>query len=159
MHTVELTGGTIHYETVGPQTGRPVVFIHGYAMGASLWRTLSARLAQQGLRCIAPTWPLGAHPQAMHASALIIALQPPIKSVRFCTSGAMSKWRSAASTSASPNTLFPANPAKAAVMLVFPVPPLPLTTTNSRIIAVFPHCLQVSPYGHRDRETSVPIPA
>ena len=69
MHTVELTGGTIHYETVGPQTGRPVVFIHGYAMGASLWRPLSARLAQKGLRCIAPTWPLGAHPQAMRASA------------------------------------------------------------------------------------------
>ncbi len=69
MHTVELSGGTIHYETAGPQTGRPVVFIHGYAMGASLWRPLSARLASNGLRCIAPTWPLGAHRQAMHASA------------------------------------------------------------------------------------------
>lgn len=69
MHTVELTGGTIHYETAGPQTGRPVVFIHGYAMGASLWRPLSARLAEQGLRCIAPTWPLGAHQQPMRPSA------------------------------------------------------------------------------------------
>ena len=69
MHTVELTGGTIHYETAGPQTGRPVVFIHGFAMGASLWRPLAARLAQQGLRCIAPTWPLGAHQQAMRPSA------------------------------------------------------------------------------------------
>ena len=60
MHTVELTGGTIHYETVGPQNGRPIVFIHGFAMGASLWRPLSERLARQGLRCIAPTWTLAA---------------------------------------------------------------------------------------------------
>ncbi|MCV7176557.1 alpha/beta fold hydrolase [Mycolicibacterium sphagni] len=69
MDTVDLGGGTIHYETAGPSTGRPIVFIHGYAMGGSLWRPLSARLAQHGVRCIAPTWPLGAHQQAMAPSA------------------------------------------------------------------------------------------
>ncbi|GAY18186.1 alpha/beta fold hydrolase [Mycobacterium sp. shizuoka-1] len=69
MDTVELSGGTIHYETAGPMTGRPVVFIHGYAMGGSLWRPLSAKLASHGLRCIVPTWPLGAHPQAMNDRA------------------------------------------------------------------------------------------
>ncbi|MCX2929040.1 alpha/beta hydrolase [Mycobacterium sp. CVI_P3] len=69
MDTVDLGGGTIHYETAGPSTGRPVVFIHGYAMGGSLWRPLSARLARDGLRCIAPTWPLGAHQQAMRPPA------------------------------------------------------------------------------------------
>jgi pimeloyl-ACP methyl ester carboxylesterase len=69
MHTVDLSGGTIHYETAGPSTGRPVVFIHGYAMGGSLWRPLSSRLARHGLRCIVPTWPLGAHQQAMPSSA------------------------------------------------------------------------------------------
>jgi pimeloyl-ACP methyl ester carboxylesterase len=69
MDTVDLAGGTIHYETAGPSTGRPVVFIHGYAMGGSLWRPLSARLARHGLRCIVPTWPLGAHQQAMRPSA------------------------------------------------------------------------------------------
>lgn len=69
MHTVELSGGTIHYETAGPPTGRPVVFVHGYAMGGSLWRPLSARLARTGLRCIVPTWPLGAHQEAMRPSA------------------------------------------------------------------------------------------
>ncbi|HTY28366.1 MAG TPA: alpha/beta hydrolase [Mycobacterium sp.] len=69
MDTVELTGGTIHYETAGPATGRPVVFVHGYAMGGSLWRPLARRLARNGLRCIAPTWPLGAHQQAMRPSA------------------------------------------------------------------------------------------
>ncbi|WP_445167352.1 alpha/beta fold hydrolase [Mycolicibacterium sp. Dal123E01] len=69
MDTVDLNGGTIHYETAGPETGRPVVFVHGYAMGGSLWRPLSARLARHGLRCIVPTWPLGAHQQPMRASA------------------------------------------------------------------------------------------
>lgn len=69
MHTVDLSGGTIHYETAGPSTGRPVVFVHGYAMGGSLWRPLSTRLARHGLRCIIPTWPLGAHQEAMRDSA------------------------------------------------------------------------------------------
>jgi pimeloyl-ACP methyl ester carboxylesterase len=34
-------------------------------MGGQLWRKVSQRLADRGLRCIAPTWPLGAHPQAL----------------------------------------------------------------------------------------------
>lgn len=69
MPTVELDTGTIHYETAGPDTGRPVVFVHGYTMAASLWRPLSDRLAGHGLRCIAPTWPLGAHPEPMQPGA------------------------------------------------------------------------------------------
>jgi pimeloyl-ACP methyl ester carboxylesterase len=69
MHTVELSSGTIHYETAGPPDGRPIVFIHGYAMGGSLWRPLSAQLARHGLRCVVPTWPLGAHRTAMRPSA------------------------------------------------------------------------------------------
>src|ERR1700744_4571435 len=74
MPTVELDSGTIHYENTGPVDGRPVVFVPGYAMGASLWRPLSARLADSGLRCIAPTWPLGAHPEPMrHGADLTMA--------------------------------------------------------------------------------------
>lgn len=69
MPTVDIDAGTIHYETSGPQDGRPVLFIHGYAMGASLWGPLSARLAARGLRCIAPNWPLGAHPTALRTGA------------------------------------------------------------------------------------------
>src|SRR3954471_22951281 len=61
MPTVELHHATIHYDAVGPDTGRPVVFVHGYAMGGDLWEPLAARLARRGLRCLAPTWPLGAH--------------------------------------------------------------------------------------------------
>jgi pimeloyl-ACP methyl ester carboxylesterase len=45
------------------------VFVHGYLMGGELWRPVSERLASLGLRCIAPTWPLGAHPQPLRRGA------------------------------------------------------------------------------------------
>jgi hypothetical protein len=69
MPNVDLSAGTIHYEKTGPEEGRPVVCIHGYAMGASLWRPLGDLLAERGLCSIAPTWPLGAHPEAMKPDA------------------------------------------------------------------------------------------
>jgi pimeloyl-ACP methyl ester carboxylesterase len=69
MPSVTLSSGAIHYEMSGPSHGRPLVFIHGYAMGSSLWRPLSERLAAQGLSCLAPTWPLGAHKTPMGAHA------------------------------------------------------------------------------------------
>jgi pimeloyl-ACP methyl ester carboxylesterase len=65
MPTAELDAGPIQYDVAGPADGRPVVFVHGYLMGASLWHPLSERLAAQGFRCFAPTWPLGAHRTAM----------------------------------------------------------------------------------------------
>jgi pimeloyl-ACP methyl ester carboxylesterase len=69
MPAVTLDAGTLDYESSGPDDGRPAVFVHGYAMGASLWRPLTERLSARGLRCIAPTWPLGAHRQAMRPGA------------------------------------------------------------------------------------------
>ena len=69
MAIAELTTGRIHYEEAGPRDGRPVVFVHGYLMGGSLWSELSTRLAARGLRCISPTWPLGAHPEPMAPGA------------------------------------------------------------------------------------------
>jgi pimeloyl-ACP methyl ester carboxylesterase len=69
MSTIDISAGTIHYEATGPEGGRPVVFVHGYMMGAQLWREVGVRLANCGLRCIAPTWPLGAHPQALRRGA------------------------------------------------------------------------------------------
>jgi pimeloyl-ACP methyl ester carboxylesterase len=63
--TASLTMGNVHYEKVGPDGGRPAVFIHGYAMGGSLWQPLTERLAAGGFQCIAPTWPLGAHAAPM----------------------------------------------------------------------------------------------
>lgn len=69
MPTVDIDAGTIHYDATGPKDARPVLFIHGYLMGASLWGPLSARLAARNLRCIAPNWPLGAHPAALRPGA------------------------------------------------------------------------------------------
>src|SRR5205823_849660 len=57
------------YETAGPADGRPVVFIHGFWMGSSLWRPLSEQLASRGFSCVAPTWPLGAHTEPMRGGA------------------------------------------------------------------------------------------
>jgi pimeloyl-ACP methyl ester carboxylesterase len=69
MSTVSLSTGTIHYEKSGPADGRPVVFVHGYTMGGSLWRPLAERLAARGFLCVAPTWPLGAHTEPMSDGA------------------------------------------------------------------------------------------
>jgi len=69
MSTIDISAGTIHYEATGPENGRPVVFVHGYMMGGQLWRQVSERLAGRGLRCIAPTWPLGAHPEPLRRGA------------------------------------------------------------------------------------------
>lgn len=65
MPIAALSTANIHYESRGPEGGRPVVFVHGYAMGGSLWEPLAARLADHGLRCLTPTWPLGAHPEPL----------------------------------------------------------------------------------------------
>jgi pimeloyl-ACP methyl ester carboxylesterase len=69
MPTVTLKSGTIHYEKAGGPDGRPLVFVHGYGMGSSLWREVTERLAGRGFSCIAPTWPLGAHTEAMAEEA------------------------------------------------------------------------------------------
>lgn len=69
MPAVSLNAGSIHYEKPGPPDGRPVVFVHGYAMGSSVWRPLTERLAARGFRCLAPTWPLGAHSEPMRDDA------------------------------------------------------------------------------------------
>jgi pimeloyl-ACP methyl ester carboxylesterase len=69
MSSVSLAAGSIHYDRTGPADGRPVVFVHGYAMGRSLWGPLGERLAARGFSCLAPTWPLGAHTEAMKEGA------------------------------------------------------------------------------------------
>jgi hypothetical protein len=69
MPAVTLSTGTIHYQKSGPADGRPLVFIHGYAMGSSLWQPLTERLAARGLSCVAPTWPLGAQTEPMRPDA------------------------------------------------------------------------------------------
>src|SRR6202034_3848604 len=54
---VEIDGVTIRYRMRGE--GRPVVFVHGVYIGGALWDGVAERL--DGVRCVVPTWPLGAH--------------------------------------------------------------------------------------------------
>jgi pimeloyl-ACP methyl ester carboxylesterase len=67
MKQVELSAGTIEYQDTGGE-GPVVVLLHGLLMDASLWDGVIAGLPA-GYRCVAPTLPLGAHRQAMHADA------------------------------------------------------------------------------------------
>ncbi len=55
--SVEIDGVGIRYRTHGE--GSPIVFVHGVYVGGSLWDDVAARL--EGVRCVVPTWPLGAH--------------------------------------------------------------------------------------------------
>src|SRR6516162_8531579 len=66
MSHVELPHGTVHYYESG--TGAPVVFLHGYLMGARLWDPV-VRLLEGEFRCLAPELPFGAHPVPMRAGA------------------------------------------------------------------------------------------
>jgi pimeloyl-ACP methyl ester carboxylesterase len=55
--SVEIDDVTIRYRTRGQ--GRPVVFVHGVYIGGALWDGVAGRL--DGVCCVVPTWPLGAH--------------------------------------------------------------------------------------------------
>jgi pimeloyl-ACP methyl ester carboxylesterase len=55
--SVDIEGVTIRYRTRGE--GPVIVFVHGVYVGGALWDDLAERL--DGVRCVVPTWPLGAH--------------------------------------------------------------------------------------------------
>lgn len=64
--TVSLSAGEIEYHERG--TGRPIVFLHGIALHAGLWRAVVPPLAER-FRCITPTLPLGSHRHPMRPDA------------------------------------------------------------------------------------------
>ncbi|HEU4560824.1 MAG TPA: alpha/beta hydrolase [Longimicrobium sp.] len=64
--TVSLSAGEIEYHERG--TGRPIVFLHGIALHAGLWRAVVPPLADR-FRCITPTLPLGSHRHPMRPDA------------------------------------------------------------------------------------------
>jgi len=66
MSHVELPHGTVHYHESG--AGAPVVFLHGYLMGARLWDPV-VRLLEGEFRCLVPELPFGAHPVPMRTGA------------------------------------------------------------------------------------------
>jgi pimeloyl-ACP methyl ester carboxylesterase len=68
-HT-ELSHGTLHYRESG--AGAPVVFLHGYLMGAGLWDPV-VRLLNANFRCLVPELPFGAHPAPMRPAADLTA--------------------------------------------------------------------------------------
>jgi len=63
MPTVDLPIGPVDYRVFGP--GAPdspvAVFVHGFLVNATLWDPVAEKLAADGVRCILPDWPLGAH--------------------------------------------------------------------------------------------------
>jgi len=70
MPHAELPHGTLHYRQSG--TGAPVVFLHGYLMGARLWDPV-VRLLEDEFRCVVPELPFGAHPAPMKPGADLTA--------------------------------------------------------------------------------------
>ena len=60
---VTLPGGVIRYRERGD--GPPVVFVHGLLVNGDLWRGVVPTLAEAGLRCLTPDWPLGSHELAV----------------------------------------------------------------------------------------------
>jgi pimeloyl-ACP methyl ester carboxylesterase len=70
MHHVELSHGTVYYHESG--AGAPVVFLHGYLMGAHLWDPV-VRLLEGEFRCLVPELPFGAHPAPLRPGADLTA--------------------------------------------------------------------------------------
>jgi pimeloyl-ACP methyl ester carboxylesterase len=66
MTSVDLPHGTLHYYEAG--SGPPIVFLHGYLMGANLWGPV-VHLLNHEFRCIGPELPFGAHPTPMQPDA------------------------------------------------------------------------------------------
>jgi pimeloyl-ACP methyl ester carboxylesterase len=66
MTTVDLPAGTLHYHEAG--SGAPIVFLHGYLMGANLWGPI-VHLLNHEFRCIGPELPFGAHPTPLRPDA------------------------------------------------------------------------------------------
>jgi len=63
MPTIDLSIGPLDYRDLGPAAaGTPVaVFVHGFLVNSTLWDPVAEKLAADGVRCILPDWPLGAH--------------------------------------------------------------------------------------------------
>jgi pimeloyl-ACP methyl ester carboxylesterase len=70
MPQIELSHGTLHYHDCGD--GPPVVFLHGYLMGADLWDPV-VRLLEDQFRCLVPELPFGAHPAPLRRDADLTA--------------------------------------------------------------------------------------
>jgi pimeloyl-ACP methyl ester carboxylesterase len=66
MSSVDLAHGTVYYRDCG--NGAPVVFLHGYLMGGSIWDPVVQQLEGE-FRCVVPELPFGAHPAPLRPDA------------------------------------------------------------------------------------------
>jgi pimeloyl-ACP methyl ester carboxylesterase len=71
MPTIDLPVGPLDYRDLGPRdTDTPVaVFVHGVLVNSTVWDPVAEKLAADGVRCILPDWPLGAHRRPVHPYA------------------------------------------------------------------------------------------
>ena len=76
MPSIDLPIGPVDYRVVGPaDAGTPVaVFVHGFLVNATLWDPVAEKLAADGIRCILPDWPLGAHRRPANPDAVLSPL-------------------------------------------------------------------------------------
>ena len=76
MPTIDLPIGPIDYRVAGPKADdAPVaVFVHGFLVNATLWDAVAEKLAADGVRCILPDWPLGAHRRPANPGAVLSPL-------------------------------------------------------------------------------------
>ena len=68
MPIAELSAGPIEYEDTGGD-GAAVVLLHGLLMDGAVWRGVVEELANEGIRCVTPVLPFGAHRRPMLAEA------------------------------------------------------------------------------------------
>lgn len=66
LKTIQLPQGPVLYLECAQ--GQPIVFVHGLLVDNQLWQPIVPELSQ-GLRCILPNWPLGAHATPMKPEA------------------------------------------------------------------------------------------
>lgn len=71
MPTIDLPIGPVDYRDLGPKAaGTPVaVFVHGFLVNSTVWDPVAEKLAADGVRCILPDWPLGAHRRPVNPDA------------------------------------------------------------------------------------------
>ena len=71
MPTIDLPLGPLDYRDLGPRAAdTPVaVFVHGFLVNSALWDPVAEKLAADGIRCILPDWPLGAHRRPVNPDA------------------------------------------------------------------------------------------
>jgi len=71
MPTIDLPIGPLDYRDLGPRAAdTPVaVFVHGFLVNSTVWDPVAEKLAADGVRCILPDWPLGAHRRPVNPDA------------------------------------------------------------------------------------------